>query len=233
MKNEKVPPERRAGIERRCTPQEFRYVLDELRLGDTWRLFRILAEFTSGFEHMANLEYGVTVFGSARIKPGTKWYKMAHKLGARLAEKSIPVLTGGGPGIMAAANRGAFEAGGVSVGLNIELPAEQKPNAYVNRLINFRYFFVRKVMLVKYSRAFVIFPGGFGTLDELFESLTLIQTEKIAQFPVVLVGKNHWKGLLSWMRTHQEQTGYIDAEDFQHVRLTDDLDEIMEAIEGA
>ena len=225
--------DRRTRSDRRFNPQEFRYLLDELRLGDTWRMFRIMGEFTSGFDEMAGLEDAVTVFGSARVKPTQKYYRMARELGKRLAEDNVPVLTGGGPGVMSAANRGAFEAGGVSVGLNIELPEEQNPNPYVTRLISFRYFFVRKVMLVKYSRAFVIFPGGFGTLDELFEALTLIQTEKIAQFPVVLYGTRHWKGLFRWMETYLEKTGFVSAHDLDALRITDDIDEIVEIIDSA
>lgn len=225
--------ERRKGMERRSSPQEYRYVLDELRLGDTWRMFRIMGEFTSGFERMSGFEDAVTVFGSARITPGNRWYKIARELGGQLAKRHMPVLTGGGPGIMEAANRGAFETGGISVGLNIELPEEQNPNPYVTRLISFRYFFVRKVMLVKYSRAFVIFPGGFGTLDELFESLTLIQTEKIAKFPVILIGRKHWSGLLHWLEKHMEKPGYISAGDISNITVTDSVAEAIEMIECA
>jgi len=225
--------ERRLGLERRCSQQEYRYILDELRVGDTWRMFRIMAEFTSGFEKMGEFEDAVTVFGSARMKPANRWYKMARELGGQLAKRHMPVLTGGGPGIMAAANRGAFEAGGVSVGLNIELPEEQNPNPYVSKLISFRYFFIRKVMLVKYSRAFVIFPGGFGTLDELFESLTLIQTEKIAKFPVILIGKKHWTGLIKWMDTHLEKPGYVSIGDIENLTVTDDVMKAIEVIECA
>jgi uncharacterized protein (TIGR00730 family) len=162
-----------------------------------------------------------------------QWYKQARELGRALAAKKIPVLTGGGPGIMEAANRGAFESGGMSVGLNIELPEEQNPNPYVTRLISFRYFFVRKVMLVKYSRAFVIFPGGFGTLDELYEALTLIQTEKIAQFPVVLFGRKHWSGLLRWMEKNMVRPGYIAPHDLEWLTVTDDVAEVVEIIERA
>jgi uncharacterized protein (TIGR00730 family) len=224
---------RRMGTERRVAPEEFPYLLDELRLGDTWRMFRIMGEFTSGFDNMSGLEGAVTAFGSARVKPRQKWYKVARELGRKLAEKNVPVLTGGGPGIMEAANRGAYEVGGRSVGLNIELPEEQNPNPYVNRLISFRYFFVRKVMLVKYSCAFVIFPGGFGTLDELFEALTLIQTEKIAQFPVILVGKSHWGGLVKWMKSHMERPGYVSEQDIADLVVTDDIDEVVEIISKA
>ena len=225
--------DRRKGAERRCSPMEYRYLLDELRLGDTWRLFRIMAEFTNGFEHMAAYENSVTVFGSARSTPRHKYYKIARDLGGHLARRNFTVLTGGGPGIMEAANRGAFENGGVSVGLNIELPEEQNPNPYVTKLISFRYFFVRKVMLVKYSRAFVIFPGGFGTMDELFEALTLIQTEKIAEFPVILFGKRHWSGVIRWMENHLERNGYISGGDLGSLMLTDDVHEAVDMIESS
>ena len=231
----KKPGDRRESTERRTderriAPEEYRYLLDELRVGDTWRMFRIMGEFTSGFDNMSGLEGAVTAFGSARVNSRNKWYKVARELGRRLAEEKITVLTGGGPGIMEAANRGAYEAGGQSVGLNIELPSEQNPNPYVNRLISFRYFFVRKVMLVKYSCAFVIFPGGFGTLDELFEALTLIQTEKIAQFPVILFGKSHWKGLIKWMKTHMAGPGYVAGQDINDLIVTDEIDEALEVI---
>lgn len=225
--------DRRVSAERRCSPHEYRYILDELRLGDTWRLFRILAEFTNGYEKMSAYENSVTVFGSARAKPSSRWYRTARDLGRHLARRNFTVLTGGGPGVMEAANRGAFETGGISVGLNIELPEEQAPNKYVSKLISFRYFFVRKVMLVKYSRAFVIFPGGFGTMDELFEALTLMQTEKIAEFPVILFGKRHWSGLLRWMETHMEKNGYISSGDLGTLMVTDDIHEAIEIIEAS
>jgi uncharacterized protein (TIGR00730 family) len=206
-------------------------MLDELRLGDTWRVFRIMSEFIHGFEHMAGLEHAVTVFGSARAKPTSKHYQMARKFGRALAERGIPVVTGGGPGIMEAANRGAREGGGKSVGLNIELPQEQQPNPHVTQLVSFRYFFVRKVMLVKYSQAFAIFPGGFGTLDELFEALTLMQTDKIARFPVILFGKRHWSGFLKWIDQRLVAEGYIDAMDLSYLTITDDIEEGLAILE--
>ncbi len=210
--------------ERRSGSAPGRYLLDELKRGD------IMAEFTEGFEHMSGLENAVTVFGSARASTRSRFYRAAREVGRGLADRGIPVLTGGGPGIMEAANRGAFEAGGMSVGLNIELPEEQDPNPYVKRFVTFRYFFVRKVMLVKYSRAFVIFPGGFGTLDELFESLTLIQTEKIAHFPVVLFGKRHWSGLFQWMQSRLCGPGYIRQSDLRGITVTDDVSEVLDII---
>src|SRR5213595_3611870 len=163
---------------------------------DSWRIFRIMAEFVEGFETMSRVGRAVTIFGSARTKPSDRYYKAAEETARLLALEGFGVITGGGPGIMEAANRGAFEAGGVSVGCNIELPFEQKSNPYLTRSLKFKYFFVRKMMFVKYSLGFVIFPGGFGTLDELFEALTLIQTRKIRNFPVVLFGSNYWSGLL-------------------------------------
>jgi len=225
--------DRRSGKERREFEEEARYLLDELRLGDTWRMFRIIGEFVEGFENMSTCEGGVTIFGSARLSQRSKWYRQARELGGKLAKLGIPVLTGGGPGIMEAANRGAFENGGLSVGLNIELPEEQNPNPYLSRFISFRYFFVRKVMLVKYSCAFVIFPGGFGTMDELFEALTLMQTKKIANFPVVVFGKKHWQGLMGWMDKHVVSRGLVKEDDFKYITITDDVDEAVEIISKA
>src|SRR5437868_2645276 len=173
---------------------------DEFTHTDTWRVFRIMGEFVEGFDELASVARGVTIFGSARTHPEDPQYKAAQETAALLAREGFAVITGGGPGIMEAANRGAFEAGGVSIGCNIELPFEQKPNPYQTRSLKFKYFFVRKTMFVKYSRAFVIFPGGFGTLDELFESLTLIQTRKIRNFPVVLFGSNYWGGMMEWVK---------------------------------
>jgi len=232
-KKERRQVDRRSGAERREFDEEARYLLDELRLGDTWRMFRIIGEFVEGFENMSSCEGGVTIFGSARLSQRSKWYRQARELGGKLAKLGIPVLTGGGPGIMEAANRGAFENGGLSVGLNIELPEEQNPNPYLSRFISFRYFFVRKVMLVKYSCAFVIFPGGFGTMDELFEALTLMQTKKIANFPVVVFGKKHWQGLMGWMDKHVVARGLVKEGDFKYITITDDVDEAVEIISKA
>jgi uncharacterized protein (TIGR00730 family) len=204
---------------------------------ESWRVFKIMSEFVEGFEVLSDLPPAVTVFGSARTKPDHPTYQQAQQLAARLAEAEYAVITGGGPGIMEAANRGAFEAGGVSVGLNISLPHEQQPNDYQSIELNFHYFFCRKVMFVKYARAFVIFPGGFGTLDELLESLTLIQTLKIDPFPVICVGTDYWTGLVDWMRsTLQEKYETIGPDDLDLFRVTDDLDEVMtlvkEGMEG-
>jgi hypothetical protein len=189
---------------------------------DPWRIFRIMAEFVDSFETMNKIGPAVTVFGSARTKPCDLWYEKAEETARLLAGHQYAVITGGGPGIMEAANKGAASAGGVSVGLNIELPHEQKPNPFQNRLLNFRYFFIRKVCFVKYASGFVLFPGGYGTLDELFESLTLIQTERITRFPVVLVGKSYWTGLVDWMRDHLERDGLISPGDLGLFHVTDD-----------
>src|SRR5918912_984375 len=173
---------------------------DEFTHTDTWRVFRIMGEFVEGFDELATVTRGVSIFGSARIKPDSPHYAAAQETAAQLVRAGFAVITGGGPGIMEAANRGAFEAQGVSIGCNIELPMEQKPNPYQTRSLKFNYFFVRKTMFVKYSTAFIIFPGGYGTLDETFEALTLIQTRKIKNFPVVLFGSEFWGGLIDWVR---------------------------------
>ena len=199
--------------------------------GETWRLFRIMAEFVDGFELMTGLGKAVTVFGSARTPEGDPHYAMARECGRLLAERGFATITGGGPGIMEAANRGAFEAKGTSVGLNIALPMEQQPNPYQTHELNFRYFFCRKVMFVKYASGFINFPGGFGTMDEFFESLTLIQTLKIAPFPVVCVGKAYWGGLVEWMRTTmRDEFATISPKDMDLFHVTDDVEEAMRII---
>jgi len=203
---------------------------DEFLHTDTWRVFRIMGEFVQGFEDLARVTNGVAIFGSARTPPDDPEYKAAQETGALLARAGRPVITGGGPGIMEAANRGAFEAGGTSVGCNIELPHEQKSNDYLTLSLKFKYFFVRKMMFVKYSDAFIIFPGGFGTLDELFESLTLIQTHKIHNFPVVLYGSNYWKGMLDWLRGPVLGEAKIIHEDLTRLHLTDSPSEIVDII---
>jgi hypothetical protein len=182
---------------------------------DTWRVFRIMAEFVEGFEMLSPIPRAVTVFGSARARPGDADYRYAEELGRALAKAGHAVITGGGPGHMEAVNKGAFEAGGQSIGACIELPHEEKPNAYLTRVVSFRYFFVRKVMFVKYTKAFVILPGGFGTLDELFEALTLVQTKKVPAFPVILAGEDeYWDGLLGWLSSSLLRRGKIGPEDF-------------------
>jgi uncharacterized protein (TIGR00730 family) len=197
---------------------------------DPWRALRILSEFVEGFDALAGVGPAVTVFGSARTKPDHRYYALARELGELLARQGYAVITGGGPGIMEAANRGCQEGGGLSVGCNIELPMEQGLNAYCDLGVEFRYFFARKTMFVKYADAFVIFPGGYGTLDELFEALTLIQTKKVQHFPVVLVGRSYWEGLLDWIRGTLIKEATINAEDVDLLRLTDDPAEIVDII---
>ncbi len=200
---------------------------------DTWRMFRIMGEFTDGFEVMNSLPPGVSIFGSART-PEDRWdYQSAMQCARKLCQKNFGVITGGGPGIMEAGNRGAFECGGTSVGLNIKLPHEQAPNRYQTHSIDFRYFFVRKVMFVKYACGFIIYPGGFGTMDELFESLTLIQTHKIDPFPVVCIGHDFWDGLFDWVRaTLRDGYHTIGPDDLDLLTVTDDVDEAISIIES-
>jgi uncharacterized protein (TIGR00730 family) len=197
---------------------------------DPWRALRILSEFVEGFDALASVGPAVTIFGSARTKPGAPEYELARRIARRLAEKGFSIITGGGPGIMEAANRGCREGGGLSIGCNIELPHEQGLNQYVDLGVEFKYFFARKTMFVKYADAFVIMPGGFGTLDELFEALTLIQTGKIRDFPVVLVGTAYWQGMLDWMRTVLLPVGAVNETDIGLLQLTDDPDEVVEII---
>jgi uncharacterized protein (TIGR00730 family) len=197
---------------------------------DTWRALRIMGEFVEGFDALAGVGPAVSVFGSARIGRGDPSYRMARSLSRRLAKHGYAIITGGGPGIMEAANRGAREAGGVSVGCNIELPFEQGLNEFVTLGMEFRYFFVRKTMFVKYAEAFCIFPGGFGTLDELFEALTLIQTGKVQHFPVVLFGTTYWSGLLDWLKAVPLDEGKISPEDLTLFTVTDDVEEAVKVI---
>ena len=207
------------------------YVIDAMA-EDAWRMFRILGEFAQGFDEMADVGKAVTVFGSARLGADHPDYAKAEALTGDLAARGYAVVTGGGPGIMEAANKGAFEAGGRSVGLNIALPHEQAPNGYQTDKVNFRYFFVRKVLLVKYSTAFVVFPGGFGTIDELFEALTLIQTKKIKPFPVFLVGVDFWRGLLQWLQGTLVRSGTIAEHDLHLFKVVDDVSGIPDEIEA-
>jgi uncharacterized protein (TIGR00730 family) len=195
---------------------------------DTWRTLRIMGEFVEGFDALAEVGPAVSIFGSARVGRRNRYYGAARRLAAALAKQGFAIITGGGPGIMEAANRGAKEAGGVSIGCNIELPFEQGLNEYVDLGMEFRYFFVRKVMFVKYAEGFVIFPGGFGTLDELFEALTLVQTGKISRFPIVLYGSAYWGGLLAWIKDTQLAAGAISPEDLNLLILTDSVDEIRD-----
>jgi hypothetical protein len=212
---------------------EEQYVIDDFTSKDTWRIFRIIAEFVEGFEMLAKIPPAVAIFGSARTLPGSPAYEHAQAIAGVLAKNGYSIITGGGPGVMEAANKGAAEGGTTSVGLNIELPLEQKPNIYANKLLNFRYFFVRKVMFVKYSIAFVILPGGFGTLDELFEAITLIQTRKIKPFPVILVGKEYWRGLLDWMGDALLREKMIGVEDLAILRTVDTADEVLHWVQDS
>lgn len=206
-----------------------KYCLENNIMGDSWRMFRIMGEFADGFEGMAAVKVpAVTVFGSARTSPDDKYYKSATEIGKLCVDEGWAVITGGGPGIMEAANKGAQEAGGFSVGLNIDLPHEQSSNPYVNYPLDFKYFFVRKVMLVKYSRGFVCMPGGFGSMDELFESLTLIQTERIKPFPIVLYGSEFWGGLVDWLRDVMVKRGTINIHDLDIFTVLDDPQETVD-----
>jgi uncharacterized protein (TIGR00730 family) len=198
---------------------------------DTWRIFRIMAEFVEGFEMLARVPRAVTVFGSARSRPGDADYARAEALGRALARAGHAVITGGGPGDMEAVSKGAYEAGGQTIGVCIELPHEEKPNPYLTHTISFRYFFVRKVMFVKYSKAFVILPGGFGTLDELFESLTLVQTRKVPPFPVILTGDDgFWDGLLSWLSSSLMRRGKISPEDLALLQRATTAEEVVDLL---
>ena len=189
---------------------------------DSRRVLRIMGEFVWGFDNLADVVDGVTIFGSARTPPGDPYYEKAVETGRLLAEAGIPVITGGGPGIMEAANKGAAQAGGLSIGCNIELPFEQGSNAYLSRSLNFKFFFVRKTMFVKYATAFIVFPGGYGTLDELFEALTLIQTGKVKHFPVILFGTAYWSGLVEWLAKTVAEQGKINRTDLLLFQVTDD-----------
>ncbi|MFH1824591.1 MAG: TIGR00730 family Rossman fold protein [Candidatus Firestonebacteria bacterium] len=197
---------------------------------DNWRVFRIMAEFVEGFDELSKITPAVSIFGSARLKPKDKFYKVAEEIGRLLVKEGFTVITGGGPGLMEAANKGAYEGKGKSVGLNIEIPLEQKPNPYLTKYLSFRYFFARKVMFVKYATAFVILPGGFGTMDEFFESITLIQTKKINPFPVILVDRNYWTGLIDWLNKKMITRGYIDKEDLKIFSLVDKPEEVVEKV---
>jgi uncharacterized protein (TIGR00730 family) len=189
---------------------------------DSWRVLRIMGEFVWGFDNLADVSDGVTIFGSARTQPDDRYYEKAVETARLLARARIPVITGGGPGIMEAANRGALEGGGLSIGCNIELPFEQGSNSYLTRSLNFKFFFVRKTMFVKYATAFIVFPGGYGTLDELFEALTLIQTGKVTHFPVILFGRDYWSGLVEWLTDTVAAERKINPSDLHLFRVTDD-----------
>ena len=197
---------------------------------DPWRIFRIMAEFVDGFDELSAIGDAVTIFGSARTKPSDKYYKMAEKTAALLAKNNLAVITGAGPGIMEAANKGTKAAGGVSIGLNIDVPIIQEPNKFITKLIDFRYFFCRKVMFVKYAKAFIIFPGGFGTMDEFFESITLIQTSRIEKFPVILMGSEYWKGLIDWMKQGMLREDRVEKNDLDLFSVVDKPEEALKII---
>ncbi len=207
-------------------------LIEELKAqqGDMWRIFRILAEFIQGFDALADIGPAVTFFGSSKFSKRNKYYKLARKTAYMLGKEGFTIITGGGPGIMEAANRGAFDAGVTSVGLNIEIPQEEEHNPYQTISLKFKYFFVRKVMLLRYALAYVIFPGGFGTFDELFEAATLIQTERIFPFPVILFGKDYWSELYQFMRKKMIKTGTIDEKDLSIFYLTDEPQEVVNII---
>lgn len=207
---------------------------NEIRANDSWAIFKIMSEFVNGYESMSRIGPCVTIFGSARIKTNNPYYILAEKIAYKISKAGYGVITGGGPGIMEAGNKGAHYGGGTSVGLNIELPFEQHFNPFIDpdKNLNFDYFFVRKVMFVKYSQGFVVMPGGFGTLDEMFEALTLIQTKKIGKFPIILVGTNFWSGLIHWIKTvliEQEQT--VSADDLDLFKIVDSEDEVVEVLD--
>lgn len=199
-------------------------------MSDPWRIFRIMSEFVDGFEFLAQEGPAVSIFGSTRTKPDEKYYQLAVKLAKLLVKEGYSVITGAGPGIMEAANRGAMEAKGNSIGLNIELPTEQKPNGFINKLLNFRYFFCRKVIFVKYSKAVVVFPGGFGTLDEFFEIVALIQTKRIKAIPVICVGKKYWSSLCKWMEEELLRTGKISVQDIKIFTIVDTAEETISVV---
>ena len=203
---------------------------DDFTTQDPWRIFRIMAEFVEGFEELAQIGPAVTVFGSARTKPCDKYYKLAEDIAFVLAKEGYAIITGAGPGIMEAANKGAKKAGVVSIGLNIQVPVTQKPNRFITKLIEFRYFFCRKVMFLKYAKASVIFPGGFGTMDEFFETITLIQTQRIDKIPVVLVGSAYWKGLIDWVKKSMLNTNRISKEDLDIFSIVDEPSEAAQVI---
>jgi uncharacterized protein (TIGR00730 family) len=221
LRRDSIPP---STADQRLLDSRLRH---EWKTKDAWRALRILSEFVEGFDTLADLPQAVSVFGSARSKPDSPECELAERVGAALARAGYAVITGGGPGVMEAANKGATEAGGLSVGLGIELPFEQGINEWVDIGIDFRYFFARKTMFVKYAQAFIVLPGGFGTMDELFEAVTLVQTKKVTRFPVVLMGTAYWQGLLDWMRSTMQAEGKIGAEDLDLMLVTDSVDEAI------
>ena len=210
---------------------EKQFVIDDIRMGESWRLFKIMGEFVEGVENLHDIGPAVSIFGAARIKPDDPIYQKAEKIAALFVKNKFAVITGGGGGVMEAANKGATEAGGQSIGLNIVLPWEQKPNLYSNIKLEFKYFFIRKVMFIKYATAYIIMPGGFGTLDELFESVTLIQTQRIKPLPVIMVGTDYWGGLKSWIESRLlVKEKMISPNDFEILQVMDDPEKIVKAV---
>ena len=207
------------------------YLIDDLKISESWRLFRIMGEFVDGIETLHDIGPSVSIFGSARVHPNDSIYKKTEKLAALFVKNNFSVITGGGGGVMEAANKGAAEAGGTSVGLNIILPFEQKPNPFATIALDFKYFFIRKVMFIKYASAYIIMPGGFGTLDELFEAVTLIQTRRIKPFPLILVGSDYWTGLIDWIKNRLLVEKRISPEDLEILQIMDEPDEIVKAVE--
>ncbi len=210
---------------------EKQFIIDDLKLGEAWRLFKIMGEFVEGIERLHDIGPAVTIFGSARIKEDDPIYKKTEEIAALFVKSNFAVITGGGGGVMEAGNKGALKAGGISVGMNIVLPFEQKPNDYSNIKLEFKYFFIRKVMFVKYAAAYIIMPGGFGTLDELFEAVTLIQTHRIKPFPVILVGSDYWSGLLEWIKSTLLEHHKISDNDLEILQIMDDPEEIVRAVQ--
>lgn len=209
---------------------EQQFLIDDLKLGESWRLFKIVGEFVEGVEGLHDIGPAVSIFGSARTQPDDPAYQHARNIAARFASQGFAVITGGGGGIMEAANKGAAEAGGKSVGLNIRLPFEQKPNPFANLELEFKYFFIRKVMFIKYAAAYIGMPGGFGTLDEIFEVMTLIQTRRIKPFPIILAGSDYWSGLLDWVKQRLGDTGMISPKDLDIVQVLDNPEEIVKTV---
>ena len=209
----------------------YKYEINELAKEESWRMFRIMGELVEGFNELAGVEPAVSIYGSARIKEDDKLYAETYEIARRLGEIGFSIITGGGPGVMEAANRGACEAGVTSIGLNIEIPDEQIPNIYCSKSITFHHFFVRKIMLVKYASAFIIMPGGLGTLDEITELLTLMQSRTIRPFPVVLFDSSYWKGFLDWLRSSALMRGFISERDFELLRVCDHADEVIDSVQ--
>ncbi|MFO7962880.1 MAG: TIGR00730 family Rossman fold protein [Desulfobacterales bacterium] len=210
---------------------EKQFLIDDLKLGESWRLFKIMGEFVDGVETLHDLGPAVSIFGSARIQPGDPIYQKTEKIASLFAKNKFAVITGGGGGVMEAANKGATEAGGVSVGLNIRLPFEQIPNTYSTIKLEFKYFFIRKVMFIKYAAAYIAMPGGFGTLDELFEVVTLIQTQRIKPFPIILVGSDYWTNLLEWVKSSLLTSKMVGPQDLDIIQILDDPEEIVKTVQ--